>query len=181
MDHLWSPWRMKYLRGEEEMSKPVGQSGASATGLLKPSSETACIFCDLPSENRDVENLIIHRGQHVFVILNRYPYNNGHLMVVPFAHTPSLEQLDLATLTELMLLVNQGLGALRAAYKPQAFNLGANIGAAAGAGIAGHVHMHIVPRWAGDTNYMSTVAGTRVIPEDLRETYQVVKEAWPKP
>jgi ATP adenylyltransferase len=80
-----------------------------------------------------------------------------------------------------MLLVNQGLGALRAAYKPQAFNLGANIGAAAGAGIAGHVHMHIVPRWAGDTNYMSTVAGTRVIPEDLRETYQVVKEAWPKP
>jgi ATP adenylyltransferase len=181
MDHLWSPWRMKYLRGEEEMSKPVGQSGASATGLLKQSSETACIFCDLPSENRDVENLIIHRSQHVFVILNRYPYNNGHLMVVPFAHTPSLEQLDLATLTELMLLVNQGLGALRAAYKPQAFNLGANIGAAAGAGIAGHVHMHVVPRWAGDTNYMSTVAGTRVIPEDLRETYQVVKEAWPKP
>lgn len=163
------------------MSKPVGQSGASATGLLKQSSGTACIFCDLPSENRDVENLIIHRGRHVFVILNRYPYNNGHLMVVPFAHTPSLEQLDLATLTELMLLVNQGLGALRAAYKPQAFNLGANIGAAAGAGIAGHVHMHVVPRWAGDTNYMSTVAGTRVIPEDLRETYQVVKEAWPKP
>ena len=178
MDHLWSPWRMKYLRGEEEMSKPVGQSGASATGLLKQSSETACIFCDLPSENRDVENLIIHRGQHVFVILNRYPYNNGHLMVVPFAHTPSLEQLDLATLTELMLLVNQGLGALRAAYKPQAFNLGANIGAAAGAGIAEHVHMHVVPRWDGDTNFLTVLGGTRTIPEELGATREKLAAAF---
>jgi ATP adenylyltransferase len=180
MDHLWSPWRMKYLRGEEEMSEPARESGASATGLLKHSGDTTCIFCDLPSENRDADNLIVCRGERVFVILNRYPYNNGHLMVVPFAHAPSLEQLDPPTLAELMRLVNQGLGALRAAYQPQAFNLGANIGAAAGAGIAGHVHLHIVPRWAGDTNYMSTVAGTRVIPEDLRETYQTVKEAWPK-
>ena len=181
MDHLWSPWRMQYLRREEETSQPDNPGGASATGLLKQSRETACIFCDLPSENRDAENLIVYRGERVFVILNRYPYNNGHLMVVPFAHTPSLEQLDTPTLTELMVMVNQGLSALRAAYQPQAFNLGANIGAAAGAGIAGHVHLHVVPRWAGDTNYMSTVAGTRVSPEDLRETYQVVKEAWPKP
>jgi ATP adenylyltransferase len=101
-------------------------------------------------------------------------------MVVPFSHAPSLEQLDAPTLTEIMLLVNQSLGALRAAYQPQAFNLGVNIGAAAGAGIADHVHMHIVPRWSGDTNYMSTVAGTRVIPEDLRDTYRVVQESWPK-
>jgi ATP adenylyltransferase len=171
---------MKYLRGEEETAKSGSQSGASATGLLKSSRESACIFCDLPSENRDAENLIVYRGAHVFAILNRYPYNNGHLMVVPFTHVPSLEQLETATLTELMLLVNQGLNALRTAYKPHAFNLGANIGAAAGAGIAGHVHLHIVPRWSGDTNYMSTVAGTRVIPEDLRETYAAVKEAWPK-
>jgi ATP adenylyltransferase len=185
MDHLWSPWRMQYLQQNDETSPSSRQSGASATGLLKPPSAgdqhgTGCIFCDLPAENRDLDNLIVHRGQRAFVILNRYPYNNGHLMVVPFSHAPSLEQLDAPTLTEIMLLVNQSLGALRAAYQPQAFNLGVNIGAAAGAGIADHVHMHIVPRWSGDTNYMSTVAGTRVIPEDLRDTYRVVQESWPK-
>jgi ATP adenylyltransferase len=185
MDHLWSPWRMKYLRGEGESSRPASQSGASATGLLRSSSEDdrgrpVCVFCDLPSQNRDAENLIVQRGAHAFVILNLYPYNNGHLMVVPYAHAPSLEQLDTPTLTEIMLLTNAGLATLRQVYNPQAFNLGVNIGAAAGAGIAEHVHMHIVPRWAGDTNYMATVAGTRVIPEDLHETYQVVSGAWPK-
>jgi ATP adenylyltransferase len=179
MDHLWSPWRMKYLQQEKEMPK-------HATGLLKlaPASrsgkEIQCVFCQAISYNRDDENLIVRRGERVFAILNLYPYNNGHLMIVPYAHTPSLEQLDTPTLTEMMLLVNQGLAALRTAYQPQAFNLGANIGAAAGAGIADHVHMHIVPRWTGDTNYMATVAGTRVIPEDLRDTYRVVLEAWPK-
>ena len=139
-----------------------------------------CIFCDKPAQDRDAENLIVYRGEKAFVILNLYPYNNGHLMIVPYAHAPSLEQLDTPTLTEIMLLTNQGLTALRAVYNPHAFNLGVNIGAAAGAGIAEHVHQHVVPRWAGDSNYMSTVAGTRVIPEDLQETYQRVREAWPK-
>jgi ATP adenylyltransferase len=166
MDHLWSPWRMRYLRGQERpATAPLGGGG--------------CIFCDKPAQDRDAENLIVHRGERAFVILNLYPYNNGHLMIVPYTHAPSLEQLDTPTLTEIMLLTNRGLGALRRAYNPQAFNLGANIGVAAGAGIADHVHMHIVPRWAGDTNYMATVAATRVIPEDLRETYQLVREAWP--
>src|ERR1041384_132848 len=164
MDHLWSPWRMTYLR----------QHSPDQTG-----SDQGCIFCVKPREDRDAENLIVQRGRNAFVILNLYPYNNGHLMIVPYAHAPSLEQLDTPTLTEIMLLTNQGLTALRTLYNPHAFNLGVNIGAAAGAGIAEHVHMHVVPRWAGDTNYMTTVAGARVIPEDLQETYRRVHQAWP--
>ncbi len=148
-----------------------------ATGLLK---STGCIFCDKPRESRDAENLIIRRGQHAYVILNLYPYNNGHFMVVPYAHTASSEQLDAPTLAELMTLLNEGLAALRATYNPQAFNVGMNIGVAAGAGIAEHVHLHVVPRWAGDTNFMTVAAGTRVIPEDLRVTWQRLREAWPE-
>jgi len=153
------------------------QRGQDQTGGA--AGDTGCIFCDKPTQDRDAENLIIHRGEQAFVILNLYPYNNGHLMIVPYAHASSLEQLDSPTLTEIMLLTNQGLAALRTVYNPQAFNLGMNIGAAAGAGIAEHIHMHIVPRWAGDSNYMSTIAGTRVIPEDLQETYRRVRQAWP--
>ncbi|MGH2524978.1 MAG: HIT family protein [Anaerolineales bacterium] len=170
---------MKYLRGEED----APSTGVSATGPLRLTPDArpmSCIFCDKPAEDRDVENLIVHRGERVFVILNLYPYNNGHLMVVPYEHAPSLEQLDAPTLTELMLVTNQGLAALRMVYQPQAFNLGINIGQAAGAGIADHVHLHVVPRWAGDTNYMATIAGTRVIPEGLHETYWQVREAWPR-
>jgi ATP adenylyltransferase len=167
MKHLWSPWRMQYLRGQD---KPA----------TAPLGRPTCIFCALPREDRDPENLIVRRAELAFVILNLYPYNNGHLMVVPYRHTPSLEQLDAPTLTELMVLTTQALTALRAIYNPQAFNLGANIGAAAGAGIADHVHLHVVPRWAGDTNYMSTVAETRVIPERLEDTYRLLREAWPK-
>ena len=162
MEHLWSPWRMAYLRN-------------SAAGVPGP---TGCIFCDLPAEGRDAENLIVHRGARAFVILNRYPYNNGHLLIVPFAHVPSFEALDPATLTEMMLLANTATATLRRMYNPQAFNLGANIGAAAGAGIAEHVHLHLVPRWAGDTNFMSTTSGTRVIPEDLSETYRLARQHW---
>ena len=174
MEHLWSPWRMAYLRGNDT---PADPHRLPATGML-PSS--GCIFCDKPAEQRDAENLIVHRDERAFVILNLYPYNNGHLMIVPYAHVPTFEELDAPTLTELMLLTNMGMRALRTVYAPQAFNLGANIGKAAGAGIADHVHLHVVPRWAGDTNYMATVAGTRVIPEDLHETYRLVREAWPK-
>jgi len=167
MEHLWSPWRMQYLRGQDiPATAPLGSR--------------ACIFCALPREDRDSENLIVRRGELAFVILNLYPYNNGHLMVVPYRHTPSLEQLDVPILTELMVLTTRALTALRAVYNPQAFNFGANIGAAAGAGIADHVHLHVVPRWAGDTNYMTTVAETRVIPEQLGDTYRALQQAWPK-
>jgi ATP adenylyltransferase len=166
MEHLWTPWRMKYLQGED---KPTGADSGD------------CIFCAKPAQTPDcdVDNLIVRRGSHAFVILNRYPYNNGHLMVVPYLHVPSLEHLDLPTLTELMALVKQALAVLREVYAPQAFNLGVNIGEAAGAGIAEHVHFHVVPRWAGDTNYMTVVGQTRIIPEDLTETCQRLCAVWP--
>lgn len=163
MQYLWSPWRMAYLRSEN----PAGSSAG-------------CIFCDMAAEHRDAENLIVHRGPLAFVILNRYPYNNGHMMVVPYQHVSTLESLDAPALSELMLLAKQALAALRAMYQAQAFNLGVNIGTPAGAGIADHVHMHVVPRWAGDSNFMTTVAATRVIPEDLNETYQQALKHWPK-
>ena len=155
---------MAYLRNE-----------AAAT----PPGATGCVFCDLPAAGDDAASLIVRRGTYAYVILNKYPYNNGHLLVVPFAHVPSLEQLDEPTLAELMRLTNQALAALRRMYNPEAFNLGANIGAAAGAGIAAHVHLHIVPRWAGDTNFMTSVNNVRVIPEDLQETYRLALAHWP--
>lgn len=137
-----------------------------------------CIFCTGPAEPDSPENLIIHRGEHAYVMLNRYPYTSGHLMVVPFLHQPSLEGLEPAILAEIMGLLTHAMGVLRQAYHPEGFNMGANIGAAAGAGIAGHVHVHLVPRWSGDTNFMSAVGDARVVPEDLQETFQRLRSAW---
>lgn len=158
MNYLWSPWRMDYI---ENHLKTEG-----------------CVFCLAAQAEDSAQNLIVHRGEHVFVILNRYPYTSGHLMVVPYDHVNTLEALSPAARAEMMELVTQAMRVLRSLYHPQAFNVGANIGAAAGAGIADHVHMHIVPRWSGDTNFMSTLAETRVLPEALEDTYQRVKEAW---
>ena len=160
MQRLWTPWRMAYMRGE---------SGSSP----------GCLFCDKLAGDDDA-NYILHRGRHTFVMLNLYPYNNGHLMIAPYAHEASIETLDPATLGELMALSQRVIRVLRRAYAPHAFNLGANIGQAAGAGVADHVHLHIVPRWAGDTNFMATLAETRVIPEWVRETYERLKEIWPE-
>jgi ATP adenylyltransferase len=173
---------MAYLRGNSSGGDPPGP-GQSPSPILgtRPLGGTGCIFCDLPAQNRDAETLIVRRGELAYAILNRYPYNNGHLMVVPFAHVPSLEQLDAPTLAEIMALAQQALATLRRMYAPEAFNLGVNIGSAAGAGIAEHVHMHVVPRWSGDTNFMSTVAGTRVIPEDLHDTWRQAHDLWDAP
>jgi len=143
---------MPYLRGEEGV--PEG-----------------CIFC-VKSQEDDAEVHIVHRGRFCYVILNRFPYSNGHLMVVPYAHVSSLEDLDADALAELMALTQLSLRVLRAAYEPQGFNVGVNIGKAAGAGVAEHVHLHIVPRWVGDANYMTIVGQTRVIPEWLDQTYE---------
>jgi ATP adenylyltransferase len=143
---------MPYLRGEYK--KPNG-----------------CVFCHKPS-CADKDEYILHRGEFCYVTLNRFPYSSGHLMVIPYAHVPSLEDLHAPTLTEIMLCVNTSLAALREAYAPHGFNLGANLGKAAGAGIAEHVHMHIVPRWTADVNFMPMVARTRVIPEMLDEAYE---------
>jgi len=134
-----------------------------------------CLFCELPNSK---ENLILHRGVEAYVVLNRYPYTNGHLMVVPYAHEASIEDLEDATLIEIMRLSSQALAVLRATYGAAAFNLGVNIGKAAGAGVVNHVHMHVLPRWAGDTNFMATTAETRVIPEDLEETLTRLRTHW---
>ncbi|MBE2271483.1 MAG: HIT domain-containing protein [Anaerolinea sp.] len=157
MDHLWSPWRMAYIRGEKQ---PV----------------EGCIFCALP--HTEGEQQIIARSQFVYVTLNLYPYNNGHVMIVPYAHIDTSEALSVEALTDLMLTTNKTLGALRKLYGAPAFNMGANLGRAAGAGIADHFHFHIVPRWAGDSNFMTTIGDTRVIPDTLDNTYRELKAVW---
>ncbi|PJF31878.1 MAG: HIT family hydrolase [Candidatus Thermofonsia Clade 1 bacterium] len=158
-DHLYTPWRYSYLSGEKK----------------KP--EVDCIFCAKVNADDEAE-LVVYRSTHVYVTLNLYPYNNGHLMIVPYAHLPSTEQLSPEALTDLMLTTNAALATLRHVYNPQAFNVGANLGEAAGAGVAGHFHLHIVPRWAGDTNFMSVVGSTRVIPDELVQTWRKLREAW---
>jgi ATP adenylyltransferase len=140
--------------------------------------EPGCIFCSRASQPDSPQNLIVQRGQRAFVILNLYPYTSGHLMVAPYAHQPSLEMLDADTRAEMMELVNQAIHVLKAVYQPQGINLGANLGEAAGAGITDHVHLHIVPRWVGDTNFMSAVGGTRVLPEAIAETWRRVRQGW---
>ena len=138
-----------------------------------------CIFSDVvATPDADETKLILHRGQCCFIVLNLYPYNNGHLMIVPFEHADSIESLPAKTLTEMITLSQRCLAILRQAYNPQAFNIGINIGSAAGAGVPGHVHLHIVPRWSGDTNFMSALANTRVIPEYVEQTYERLRNLW---
>jgi len=158
MNYLWSPWRMEYI--------------------LSAKSEEGCIFCNGLKLEDGPDNLIIYRGAMAFVILNRFPYTSGHLMVVPYEHQPSLELLKPGSRADVMELAAQAVQVLEMLYAPQGFNLGMNIGIAAGAGISEHVHLHVVPRWAGDTNFMSSVSQTRVLPELLEETYRRVREAW---
>jgi ATP adenylyltransferase len=137
-----------------------------------------CVFCVELSRPDGPDNLIVYRGRRAFVILNRYPYTSGHLMIVPFDHYASLEELDAETRSEIMELTAHSMVVLRQVYRPGGFNIGVNIGAAAGAGVLDHVHLHVVPRWNGDTNFMSSLADTRVIPEVLEETYRRVCQAW---
>ncbi len=161
MKRLWTPWRMAYLRAAK----------GSATG--------GCIFCDKMQSAvaNDRENLILLRGKHDFVMLNLYPYANGHMLVVPYQHSGELDALGPETLQEMMLLINRCIQALRTVLKPQGFNVGANLGRAAGAGVEDHIHFHIVPRWAGDTNFMPVLSDVRMIPELLQQTYDQLKSA----
>ena len=142
--------------------------------IEKHEKEEGCVFCDLPVRKDDAETLIAFRGEHAFVILNRYPYTSGHLMVIPFAHVSTFEELGSTARGEMMELTSQCTSVLTKTYHPQGFNMGANIGEAAGAGVPGHIHIHIVPRWAGDTNFMSALGDTRVLPETLEDTYERV-------
>lgn len=161
MKHIWTPWRMKYILGHRR--------------------ERGCVFCNELKIEDGTRNLIVYRGKLAFVILNRYPYTTGHLMVVPMLHQPSLELLDPQTRAEMMEMVSKAVTVLRQVYHPSGFNVGINIGEAAGAGVAGHVHIHVLPRWVGDTNFMSTVSDTRVLPEALPDSYQRILQAWKNP
>lgn len=136
------------------------------------------MFCKAQAMDDGVENLIAYRGEFSYVILNRFPYTSGHLMVIPFQHLSSLEELNPETRTEMMELTSQCTTVLKSIYRPQGFNVGVNIGEAAGAGVLGHVHIHIVPRWKGDTNFMSSIGGVRVLPEALEDTYQRIKNGF---
>jgi ATP adenylyltransferase len=154
MKRIWAPWRIDYVRE----AKPEG-----------------CIFCQKPQEEADQDNLILYRGEHCFVIMNLYPYNNGHLMVVPYRHVNTLQELTPEELAEMMEQVNLCLDVLQELMAPGGFNLGMNLGTAAGAGIKDHVHMHVVPRWVGDTSFMPVLCDTRVIVEGIQGCYDRLK------
>jgi len=158
MDYLWTPWRYAYIAAA---AKTDGKSGE-------------CIFCELPKAS-DADAKIVFRGEHCYIILNSFPYTSGHVMVVPFMHTDQLQKLPEAVAREMMSLSQKMEGVLRQVYTPDGINLGMNLGRAAGAGVAGHIHMHILPRWVGDTNFMTTVAESRVLPESLEETWRKIK------
>lgn len=151
-ERIWAPWRLTYI----ENATPSGKG---------------CIFVDLPASTNDRENLVLYRGQRAFVMLNRFPYTNGHLMVAPYKHTADLADLDDAELLEINQLLASSVRWLSKAFKPEGFNIGVNLGQVAGAGIPTHVHWHIVPRWNGDTNFMTVIGDVRVIPQSLEDTY----------
>jgi ATP adenylyltransferase len=155
MDHLWSPWRYRY----------VSQAVPDET----------CLFCRIAAETADKSNYVLLRAERNFVLLNRYPYSSGHLMIAPNAHVATLEEAEATTLEEMMRLAQRAEAALRAIYHPGGINVGINIGKAAGAGVAGHVHMHVLPRWVGDTSFMTAVGETRVLPEDLDTTWEKLR------
>jgi ATP adenylyltransferase len=157
MDYLWTPWRYRYVSNAAK--------------------DDRCALCDAPAAGDDARMLIVRRAKANYIILNRFPYTSGHVMVVPYSHRAMLTDYDAETLTEMMLLSCRVQTALETLYHPDGYNLGMNIGQAAGAGIAGHIHMHVLPRWIGDTNFMTTTGETRVEPEDLAVTYERLRGA----
>jgi ATP adenylyltransferase len=157
---IWAPWRLAYVKDAAK------------------ASEQECIFCAKPAANDDAANLIIHRGERCFVILNLFPYTNGHLMIAPFAHLGSLPELDSPTAAEMMALAQRAITILEGEYSPHGFNVGFNQGQVAGAGVEHHIHMHVVPRWGGDTNFMPVLADTRVMAQTIEQTYAALKDSF---
>jgi ATP adenylyltransferase len=156
MERLWAPWRMEYINSARE-----GEGG--------------CIFCDLPAEGDDEKNLILTRGEKAFVILNKFPYNSGHLMIAPFRHVGEVEKLEDDEAVDLHHLMQKSLKALKEAMTPDGFNIGMNLGQVAGAGMPDHVHWHVVPRWSGDTNFMPVVGETKVLPQGIVDSYEKLR------
>jgi ATP adenylyltransferase len=157
---IWAPWRLAYVK---DAAKDI---------------EEDCIFCAKPAAGDDEASLIVHRGQHCFVILNLFPYTNGHLMVAPYAHIGRLQELPEETVAEMMALAQRAMSRLEEAYEPHGYNVGFNQGRVAGAGVEHHIHLHVVPRWGGDTNFMPVIADTRVMPQTLEQSYESLKGAF---
>jgi ATP adenylyltransferase len=154
---IWAPWRLAYVK---DASKDI---------------EEECIFCAKAAEEEDQSNLIVHRGERCFVILNLYPYTNGHLMVAPYEHIGRLQELSIETVTEMMQLAQSAMARLEEVYDPHGYNVGFNQGRVAGAGVEHHIHLHVVPRWGGDTNFMPVIADTKVMPQTLEQSYQALR------
>ncbi len=157
---VYAPWREDYLLGFKEKKKK---------------KEKGCLFCRVRDEKKDRENLILSRGERTFVIMNRFPYTSGHLMIVPYRHAGTLEKLDEETLAEMMFETRNAVAILKRAFKPEGLNVGINLGRPAGAGVPGHLHIHIVPRWSGDTSFMPVIGGVRVVSVSLETTYEILK------
>jgi ATP adenylyltransferase len=160
MEHLWAPWRLEYIKSADEQS--------------------ACLFCAAAAPGADdAERLVVHRGTQAIVLLNKFPYASGHFMVAPMRHVGEYGELTDEEALELHRLASAGMGALAETYAPQGYNVGWNLGRIAGAGVVDHVHLHVVPRWAGDTNFMPVLADVKVLPEHLEETRRKLRDAWP--
>ena len=159
-NRIWAPWRLEYVK---DASKDV---------------EEECVFCAKPALGDDETALIVHRGERCFVILNLYPYTNGHLMVTPYEHIGKLQEIDAETSAEMFALAQTSMSHLETVYRPHGFNVGFNQGRSAGAGVEHHIHMHVVPRWGGDTNFMPVIADHRVMPQSLEDSYRVLSDAF---
>jgi ATP adenylyltransferase len=179
--YLWTPWRMQYITGAQDRRegdpKEARPSAVAEETDLPQVESTGCVFCDRAraAPEHDRANLVLLRGERNFVILNLYPYNSAHMMVVPYLHTADFASLDAKTAGEMTGLLQKMLRVISEEYKPEGYNMGMNLGRVAGAGVADHVHMHLVPRWAGDTNFMPIVGATKVMPELLETTYDRLK------
>lgn len=158
MERLWSPWRSQY----------IASGGGDA-------ASSKCVFCEIQADASDEKNFVLYRATYNLVVLNIFPYTSGHLLVVPYAHVAELASASKETTDELMDLTKRCQKALQETYRPEGMNVGMNLGKAAGAGIVGHIHLHILPRWDGDTNFITTIGETRVLPEDLKTTYQKLR------
>ena len=152
-DRIWAPWRLEYIKGEKT---------------------NECIFCSKPEDGDDRGALVVHRGERCFVMLNAFPYTSGHVMVAPYAHGARLDELEPETAAEMMALAQRSIRVLDATYGPEGYNVGANLGAVAGAGVEDHVHLHVVPRWKGDTNFMPVLGDVHVLPQSLEESWETI-------